>query len=402
MIHEVIDRGLRKVGVEVLKRMPDEKFADISGKGLFPTSEVVYINNRIRGESDDSREWQIALNNFLPIGNRAMLLANRRAHPDQWLRDCAYTAPFFDMPVFEDNMLKAFEAKQRSNGQIPTAIGVLGSTPWHYADDESTMLYVIWRSDLQKRSNGEFPAPKNKMRAALSFIGSHVEDDTYLTGKGDRKGWLDSFIFDKPDVVIQNQGLLGVAMLSADRDGLITPIDPQKAIFQYQNSAMNGFMPFSRVHRHSPDASVLYPAFLAATLLGEDIVSKELVEDTIAAVPKSEHGVRVLAYGVGQEGNYFPSDRFLTGYKAGEYQNGGVWPFWHNNLMVVGELYGVVKPQDYRPQVQDILTRSDYAESIYTGGDYERVLTPRAPGHVWNLAVKSQQEIADKMIAKVT
>lgn len=391
-----LGRIARKLTVEMMKR---GFFDRIAGNGILPSLIVSSIVSELKGKDDGDTAWKITYDHLYPLGNRLFLLANRRVHPDMWMRDFAITSEFTDSLVLDDNVLRTFEERQRLNGQIPTAVGLVGQTPWHFADDESTLLYVTTVAQLADKGSKLTPTRREKVAAALDFIDKHVHEGMYVSPAGERRGWLDSFIYPKSDVITQNQGLYAVTLMAADKLGFpieASAITKAGALYRGLAEVKGGYLPLSANFHRAPDISSLYPDYLAITRFGEQLLSDDVVGTTLEAVPFSKHGYKVLM--ASPSGEYFDPSYFVTCYPKGKYQNGGMWPIWHNNALVVGQLHGLVAPEQYREAVMCQLEKTNWPESIRTGGDYESLATPENLWQVWNVAIQAQHKIADRTV----
>lgn len=390
-------RIARKISVDLIKKgLLDTRFLR---DGIHPTKEAKSILSKLHEKADpQSTAWQIVFDHLYPIGNRVFLMANKKAHPDMWMRDFVYTSEFTELPSLDDNILKTFEDKQKVNGQIPTAVGLVGKTTWHFADDESTLLYVIKVAQLASATRETLtPERKARVTAALNFVDQHNSGGMYVSPKGERRGWLDAFIYPQSDVVTQNQGLYAVSLLAANRLGFkVDAEEINKASLLYKTmSDFHGYLPLSARFNEAPDISTLCPEYLAITLFGEQLLPDDTVQSTIDNTPRSNHGFKVLAKS--PEGDYFDPTHFVAQYAKGKYQNGGVWPLWSNNALVVGEMHGVVNADQYRKTIMEQLRAVRWAESIRTGGEFEDVLTPDRPDQVWNVAIPAQHRAIDRV-----
>lgn len=389
-------RVKRKLFVPIINNLPQVVFS----RGIFATDKSQnLIHGLLKGKDTTDLPWSMVARNIIGVRDKVFLLANRGEHSDMWFRDTMYAAEALKSPELEVELLRTFEEKQGPNGQMPTAAAIVGNTGWHWANDESTMLYLIWSARLNKATNGEFRPNPEVFTNALCFVQSHIDQGRYISPRGARRGWLDAFLYRSADVITQNQGLLAVSLMAAEKLGFFYQNHAiKKAVANYK-ALVNGkeYLPHSARYSGAPDASVLYPEYLAITLFGQEILTPGIVEATIKSVPKSRWGYKVLTEN--REGKYFAQYHFIGDYKQGEYQNGGVWLFWDSNLRLVGELYNLIKP-DYRLQLKRYLDGSRYAESIWTGGKYEGKLTPRARQHIWNLAIDAQQQTVDQILRR--
>ena len=391
-------RIARKLSVEVIKRGLLDRLAS---DGILPTSESKSILAELHQKADGTTPWDMVFEHTVPVRNSIYLLANKHAHPDMWMRDYEHTSEFTESPRMDDNVLKTFENRQRKNGQAPTAVGIFGHTPWHYADDESSLSYVIKTAQLTRVDASTFtPRRREKVRGSLGFFGEHVSNGMYVTPKGERRGWLDSFIYPRSDVVTQNQGLYAVALLSASELGFGIDAEEIKTAIQLYNSLaedFNGYLPLSAHFNEAPDISALYPEYLAITMFDQQMLSDSVVSATLEQTPMSRHGYKVLT--MSPKGEYFDPAYFVTGYEQGKYQNGGMWPIWHNNALVVGELHALVKPESYRGAVMQQLDETDWPESIRTGGEFEDRITPENLRQAWDVKIPAQHRVLDKLAA---
>lgn len=164
-------------------------------------------------------------------------------------------------------------------------------------------------------------------------------------------------------------------------------------------SDFHGYLPLSARFNEAPDISSLYPEYLAMTLFGEQLLNDKTVRSTLDNIPRSHHGFKVLTKS--PEGDYFDPAHFVAHYAKGKYQNGGVWPLWQNNALVVGELHGILNADQYRKTITEQLEAIHWAESIRTGGEFEDVITPERADQVWNVAIPAQHRAADRIKVSV-
>lgn len=391
-------RVIRKLSHHILERIPPARLRE----GLFPTGLVRCILKEIRKKSDDTPPWAIFQENITAVGDTVNLSANKNSYPDTWLRDSMQAAEFVDTPSLEANILRTFEKKAKRNGQIPTAVALVGSAPWHFADDETTMLYLIWSYRLHKRTAGQFIPDQQVASAALEFVRSHTSDGRYLTPPGPRHGWLDAFIYPNWDVNTQNQGLLPVALNCAARLGMHVSSDEiNHAIRRYQQLAgFNGYLPFSARFNDTHDVSVLYPEYLAMTILGEQFLSDGVVQNTIAAMPRNEHGYKTLATVGKNRDYYFHPSMFIAGYRPGCYQNGGVFLNWHSAVLAVGLMHRAISPENYfweKSRLMRKLDRTDWPECIDAPDESPEKFIVRNPRQLWDIGIPAQLHNAEKL-----
>lgn len=397
-------RVARKLSVEFIKRFATE---DMIRRGISPTRGVKTLLEDLKAQADPtSEEWNIFFENLFPRVNRLHLMANGKAHTDTWMRDDEYIFEFIENLPFQDHTLRVFESKQRKNGQIPTAVGIFGQTPWHFADDESTLLYIISAATLIKQDKS-FLTQKRKecIEKALGFVKQHIYEGMYVTPKGERRGWMDAFEFPSSDVISQNQGLYAVALMALDEMGFDIPTeDINTAISIYQKLAQKrGYLPFSAKFDEAIGAGSLYPDYLAITRYSHSLLSDSMAATTIENLPRSKHGVKILA--ASPKGDYFDPKYFMTTYQSGEpgnYQHSAVWHRWWNNVMADGELHGVLRGDDrnYRTVIPAQQRKANWAEFVRTGDIYEEIFTPVSPRHLWEIVVAAEHRTVDRVLLR--
>lgn len=371
--------------------------------GIFPTEESQNIISDIQKRNNGSIPWRMISDNLYPVRERIFLFPSKHYY-DMFFRDFEQASPFIKSERLDENILTTFENKQREDGQIPTAVAITWQAPYQYSDDETTLIYVISVA-RQKMAKPEIFTPQRKMRikAALSFIGKHVENGLYVSPAGSRRGWVDAFRFPENDVITQNQGLYAVALKAAREILELEDVDKKaidEAADQYHKLAdSSGFLPLSRKFNQSPAIGGLYPDFVAGTMFGQHLLPRKIVSDTLELTPRSKHGYKVLT--ASQKGDYFHPSLFINASKEGRYQNGGVWPLWSSYALADGEICGVID-SGYRIRILKQLDDAGYAESIATGGVNEDRLTPEHLYYLWNLNIFIQHETLDSITGKET
>lgn len=393
-----MDRLLRFGFNQIIKRLPPSS-------AIFPSPETARIASRLNFASETLHQtaWNIFFDNLTAVGDEVFLSANKKEeYPDMWLRDSMMAAEFIDDPLLEAKILRSFEKRQLPDGHIPTAVAIKGKTPWHFADDESTMLYIIWSARLAQKTKGGFLPDITTVDAAMSFVRNHAKDGKYRSTKGERKSWLDSFIFDEGDVITQNQGLYAVTLLALQElsefygKNLLRETDNiQTAEKEYRDLAKNGYLPLSDKYDKALDASVLYPEYLAKTIFDKFLLDKKTVEETFRKLPRKDGRIMVLTQS--PAGDYFDSSQFYNNYEPGNYQNGGIWLPWENNALMVARLHGI-EISDYNRQAEAInrkIEESNWAECINSDGS---ILKPR---QLWNLAILAQQRNVNRLFNRV-
>ncbi len=399
-------RVARKLSVMAMRKFLTN---DIVRRGILPTKRTKLVLNNLESHlNPNSTPDQIVLDHLFAVRDEIFLLANTNEHFDEWMRDFEYSQEHIDDPPLHDHVLRSHEKRQRPNGQIPTAVGIWGSTPWHFADDESTLLYIISATSLISKDKETFLTPEREeaVDKAVWFTKQHVHDSLYVTPKGERRGWIDAFIHPRSDVITQNQGLYAVALMGLNSVGYgIGGWEIVRAKDSYRKLAeKRGYLPYSGVFDEAIGPGSLHPEYYAITRFGQRMLSDQIVEDTIANLPRSRYGVKVLA--TSPKGDYFDPTCFvkLRGkpYEKGDYQNGGIWRKWWNDAMVVGELHGVLDGEDrnYRKVILDQEDATNWSEYSPTGGEYEEKLIGIRPWHVWDVSVPATHKVVDKVLSR--
>lgn len=389
-----LPRIARKLSVMGLKRAPANLFNEV-----FPSPDAKYLAQTLGKHADlQGMPGEMVEENMVVMRDRVMILANRKVHPDMWFRDYMLISEFLNNPSLDQHVLRSFERKQQANGQIPTAIGVIGSAPWHFADDETTMLYMIMGARLAQSSAGQFGPNPVIFKRAYDFVEKHGEDGRYVSAKGPRRGWLDAFNYPKSDVITQNQGLYSLALMAAERSGLrVERGEIDRAISNYRLLVgSRGYPVLSARFDHSPESSGLYPEYLGITIFDREMLKPSVVASALETLPLSKNGYKILCKTI--KGDYFDPTQFIGDYQPGEYQNGGVWPIWDNNLRIAGELHGIKFLGTAQDAQKVFLTFTEWPESIWTGEGREGdTVTPRAKRQLWNVAIPAQQEAVRKI-----
>lgn len=361
-----LGRALRYASVWAMKHLASDNMIRL---GISPNQEVKSLLADLRSQANpESIEWQIFLDHLFPIGNRLHTMASRN-HTDVWLRDEEYSFDFINNLNYQDHTLKIFEKRQRGSGQMPTAVGILGQTPWHFTDDETNLLYIISAAHLIQQDKTFLTNERRKcLEESLGFVNKHVQEGMYVTPAGERRGWIDAFEFPKSDVISQNQGLYALALLALDNIGFKIPAsDIQAAINIYQKLAGDGYLPFSARFPEAIGPGSLQPDFHAITRYNQSLLTPRMVANTLENIPRSKHGLKVLS--TSPKGGYFDPRYFKATYQGGQegnYQNGGVWLYWEDIAFEDAQLHGVLSMEDrnYRDMVEYKLIKTDYSEFI--------------------------------------
>lgn len=365
---------------------------------ILPTSESLAIKKEVLGLGDGSMPARIAANNLFLIKDKIFLTPDIGFYPDMWFRDVYLSteSKYLRNIRLTENILKTFENQQAPDGHIPTTVAIAGDAPYKYSYDESTFLWLI-KTARTANEDSSFLTPERKMHAvkALSFTRKHAKDGSYVTPPGSRRGIVDAFNFPSHDVVTYLQGVYAASLLAAYSLGLgLHRNEIKDAVSIYQNMMSTGIAPLSRGFDKAVCIGALFGEYIAVKDFGEQFLTDTAVASALENAPRTnfsdingEDYFKILTKGTGDE-DFFDPSHFINFSGKGRYQNGAVWPLWDYIAKSVGRFHGLdaVNP-DYVSKIQQLLNISGYAESIPTGGFFEKKISPEHPFYVWNIAV---------------
>jgi len=238
---------------------------------------------------------------------------------------------------------------------------------------ERPLFGMIW-AYRTKLEGGE--PDMDAARKTLSYIEDHTKDGWYYSSNDKKRknfqSWCDLVAFEEDDVLTYNQGLLAVALLSAEALGLKPTPPSSLAIKNYQSmfNEKGGYFPFSR----QKDLLAVDP--LVGDLLAQVYFKKALLSDAsvrshfkqIVAHAKTPYGFKVTCL---PDGNYapasaydakdFPGEPGADG-KTGHYQWGGSWTLFDMLCLIDSHLHGA------RGALDELLWRG--ALDFKLGGTY--------------------------------
>ncbi len=98
-----------------------------------------------------------------------------------------------------------------------------------------------------------------------------------------------------------------------------------------------GYLRFSaKLNYH--DAGALTGEFLSLWLLHQPILADHVVQPTIADLPESQGGFKILT---DAQGRYLPGNFFTPTLQPGDYQNGGSWLLYDYLSLAAGTLHHI-------------------------------------------------------------
>ncbi len=179
----------------------------------------------------------------------------------------------------------------------------------------------------------------------LAYIEKHAVDGWFHSSdKKERKNfqsWKDLAAFEETDVISYNQGLLAVALMSAEALGLKPSVSSEKAIKNYQSlfNIVGGYFPLSK------EKDMLSVDPLVGDLLSQLYFKKVLLSDesvishynNVVSKAKTAYGFKVSCL---PNGDYAPLDWYsvpghdLGKQEIGNYQFGGSW-FLYDMLFLI-------------------------------------------------------------------
>jgi hypothetical protein len=279
------------------------------------------------------------------VDRRDGLVHPSPAYSGVWLRDSFWTLAGLGDLALSNRALGHFAATQLPSGQIPTQFTTFLRDPV-YRPDESTLLFLIWAA-WQVEAGG--PQPKRAvLKAALGYVLGQSSNGLYRGPRGMYTSWLDSFRLPANDTLAYNQGLYAVALQGARRLGLtVKDQEISAAIAGYRSLVgRKGYLRFSaKLNYH--DASALTGEFLSLWLLRQPILSDQTVRQTLADLPSSQSGFKILT---DAGGRYLPGISFTPTLQPGDYQNGGSWLLYDYLSLAVGALHHIPGMEDRMEQ----------------------------------------------------
>lgn len=360
---------VRKVGPEVVN--PLSRLISLGGNDPRMMIESV----RAREDEFMAPAWDLFVKNLYVLP-RGLSLRASPFHGDSWLRDSFIGTLFLgSSSVLSEALLSSFEDR-RIHPQMPTTRLAGGNRVWRF-DDESTMLGILWKANLQKGRGSLSEKEKQLWGEKWQWVKGHVEDGLYVSPEGSMRSWFDTFKFPRADVITYNQGVYAATALAAHRMGLE---DDSKVVKEAQEGYQSLIHPSGRLQfsKHYPykDVSALFGEFLSLRILEEPILSDKTVKATVSTLPRTETGYKVV---VRENDSYLDPSEFDAPYRPGDYQNGADWPLFSATARAVGMLHGLPHDQLFWIRLFAELRRTNHVEYFGNNGGRE--------DNLWNTAV---------------
>jgi hypothetical protein len=210
--------------------------------------------------------------------------------------------------------------------------------------------------------------------------------------------------FDLDDVITANQGLMAVALMSAEGLGLHPKTSSELAIKNYQAmfNTKGGYFPISE-KKDLPVVDALMGDLLAQVFFNKKLLSDEVVTthfNTIEKIAKTPYGYKVVCL---PNGDYAPANAYYAkdfeadpsiGLGPGNYQAGGSWFLYDMIFLMDSYLHKAPGAK------AELLWRG--ALDFKLGGTYFEYINtvsgaPNKPNQGWNAAVYG---IWKKLMAK--
>lgn len=298
--------------------------------------------------------------------------------------------------IISEALLTPFE-DSRTHPQIPTTRLMGGNRVWRF-DDESTMLGLLWKANLQQESTLTAKEKDIWGEKWLWIKGSTV-DGFYISPAGSMRSWFDTFKFPAADVLAYNQGIYAATSLAAQRLGLETD---SKVIEEAKRGYQKVIHPSGRLQLSTnyscKDASALMGEFLSLRIFQANLLPDEIVKRTVESLSKSPTGYKVITR---EDGSYLDPNEFDVPYQQGDYQNGADWPLFSAASQAAGMLHGLGHDQLFWIKLLTELRRTNHVEyfgsrgreyNLWNTAVYEAARTVFAPGELNMLAEFSKQD----------
>lgn len=212
---------------------------------------------------------------------------------------------------------------------------------------ERPLFCMIWA--YRTKLDGGQP-DMGAAKKTLEYIENHTRNGWFYSSndpsKKDFQSWYDLVPFDEDDVVTYNQGLLAVALMSAQALGLETKTSPDLAIKIYQSmfKEAGGYFPLS-LKKDLLAVDPLVGDLLAQVYFNQPLLKDESVVSHFSNVvtkAKTDFGYKVTCL---PDGNYAPSQAYcveghsLNWDDPGHYQHGGSWYLYDMLFLVASYLH---------------------------------------------------------------
>jgi hypothetical protein len=304
---------------------------------------------------------------------------------EMYTRDAFWIAQALRDTDVSTKAYKRIAGQQYTNGQISTMMFRDGTR--ERKDDESSILFIIWTYILWKAGVRLSSEPVFK---AWAYIDGQAKKGKYITGSGTFHYWLDTLAFGTPDNISYVQGLYALATRCARLMGLESSPAKQTVAEDAYRSLYKPELGTMTLSENTVflDVSCLVGDYLSFHLLGQPILSPEMVQGTINAFspvfyPEGDFlGFMVTSTTSGDylDPSWLPES---TDNVYGEYQNGGSWLLYDAMALGAAALHGdpnarVLLLARFRSEIQkdralhEYLSTHPYSPHYGVGPDFRR------------------------------
>jgi hypothetical protein len=255
------------------------------------------------------------------------------------------------------------------------------------------LFTMIWA--YRTKLDGGMPDMAGAQKS-LDYIDAHIRDGKFYAYDGaglkNFQYWMDVVAFDEDDVITANQGLMIVALMSAEKLGLHPKASVDLAIKQYRGmfNAKGGYFPVSE-KKDYPAVDPLMGDLLSQVFFDKPLLSDEMVAahfNTIVKIAKTQYGYKDICL---PNGDFAPMSAYqVKDFKPvnpgapGTYQAGGSWFLYDMQFLMDSYLHKVPGAK------KELLWRG--ALDFKLGGTYFEFINtstgePNKPNQGWNAAV---------------
>lgn len=255
-------------------------------------------------------------------------------------------------------LLESMEDKH-SYPQTPT-VKLLGGHRLFVKEDESNLWSIILMTAL-KRKGWSSPLLDNQeyWQQKWAEVKNHTEDGLYHSPVGTASYWLDTFIFQRPDVITNVQGLFTMAALGFEKNDKVT----QQAIANYRGlTHPSGRLQLSKNVPYL-DLSSLMADGLSTLIYDEPLLKDEIAQKTYQMQPRAHFGMKVVTK---EDGHYPDQDEFCDPCLPGHYHRGGSFFFVNALARLSAEAHSYLfNPSTWHQELWS-LNATDKTESTQT------------------------------------
>lgn len=335
------------------KKVKIESYYFQLGKGKSHTFNGIIVNsnakdlNEMRRDvlSSIAKRWgnNIENNSFATTAfssNYMLLRKNERKSSTYWVTPgIGYSNKQYTRDAFWQSMVLPANFAQEcyKNEEVLASPGA-----------ERPLIVMIW-AYRTKLAGGQ--PNLDILKKTLDYIEKHTKNGMYYSKNNNIKNyqsWCDMVGFNDDDVIAYNQGLLAVALLSAESLGLKPSVSSELAIQKYQEmfNKEKGYFPFSQ----QKDLLAVDP--LVGDLLAQLYFKKKILSDEsvlshykqVVSKAKTKYGYKVTCLANGDfapREAYFAKDFTDIDFRdIGSYQWGASWYLYDMLFLIDSYLHG--------------------------------------------------------------